>query len=310
MIGALGKASPSASSFSMTSGDVLNEDVYYEDDNPEGKLAIVFIEGMITGQDSAYQKSMTQVAIEEIEEATKDESVKGLLLYLNTPGGEVTASDKIYHAVNKFSETDRPVVAYMDTVAASGGYYIACAADEIIANETSITGSIGVIIGGVNAKQMFDKIGVKDQTFKSGDFKDTMSMSREMREDERAYIQELVNEMYAKFAGIVSEAREIPMETLKNGIADGRIFQGTKAKSVGLVDETGYIEDAITALKKRSELENAKIIRYQSEPGIGDFLSILGVKATEKPTVTVDWGQGQFTQNLKPFVPYMVLPGY
>jgi len=211
--------------------------------------------------------------------------VKGLLLYLNTPGGEVTASDKIYHAAKKFSDTGRPVVAYMDTVAASGGYYIACAADVIVANETSITGSIGVIIGGVNAKSMFDKIGVKDQTFKSGAFKDTMSMAREMREDERAYIQDLVNEMYEKFAGIVSEAREIPMETLKNGIADGRIFQGSTAKTVGLVDQNGY-------------------------PSIGDFLSILGVKAQKAEAIKVDWGQGQFTQNLKPFVPYMVLPGY
>ncbi len=310
MIGALGKASSSASSFNISGSDDFTETVYYQDDAPDGKLAMVSIEGMITGQHSSYQPSMADTAISEIEQATEDKSVKGLLLYLNTPGGEVTASDKIYHAAKKFSDTGRPIVAYMDTVAASGGYYIACAADVIVANETSITGSIGVIIGGVNAKNMFDKIGVKDQTFKSGAFKDTMSMAREMREDERAYIQDLVNEMYEKFAGIVSEAREIPMETLKNGIADGRIFQGSTAKTVGLVDENGYIEDAISALKAQAELEDAKVIQYYTEPSIGDFLSILGVKAQKAEAIKVDWGQGQFTQNLKPFVPYMVLPGY
>ena len=287
------------------------EGVYYKDDAPGGKLAVVFIEGMITGRSgSVYQQSMAEVAIKKIERATKDESVKGLLLYLNTPGGEVTASDKIYHAAMKFSETGRPIVAYMDTVAASGGYYIACAADEIIANETSITGSIGVIISGVNATAMLDKVGLKSQTFKSGDFKDTLSMSREMREDEREYIQSLVDEMYEKFAGIVSAARKIPLETLKDGIADGRIFQGTSAKEVGLVDTNGYVEDAINSLKNKAGLKNAKVIRYQSQPNITDFLGILGVKAQEETTIKIDWGQGEFTQNMKPFVPYSVLSGY
>lgn len=135
-------------------------------------------------------------------------------------------------------------------------------------------------------------------------------MARHMREDERQYIQSLVDEMYAKFAGIVSEARGIPIETLKNGIADGRIFNGGSAQKVGLVDELGYINDAIDKLKELTELESARVITYTQDPGIGDFLSILGVKATQESTIKVDWGQGQFTQNLKPFVPYMVLPGY
>ena len=198
----------------------------------------------------------------------------------------------------------------MDTVAASGGYYIACAADEIIATETTITGSIGVILGGYNAKELFDKVGVKSQSFKSGPFKDTLSMTREMREDEQVYIQSLVDEMYNKFAGIVSDARDIPMDTLKNGIADGRIFQGTTAKEVGLVDENGYIEDAIEALKTRAEITDATVVQYYTERGINDILGVLGVKAQAEPKLTVDWGQGTFTQNLKPFVPYMVLSGY
>ncbi len=308
MIGSLSRMP--TSSFETTAKGSFKEDIYYQDESAGSKLAIVFVEGVITGKSSPYRPSMEEVAIDQIKHATEDESIKGLLLYLNTPGGEVTASDKIYHAAKQFSETGRPVVAYMDTVAASGGYYIACAADEIIATETTITGSIGVILGGYNAKELFDKVGVKSQSFKSGPFKDTLSMTREMREDEQVYIQSLVDEMYNKFAGIVSDARDIPMDTLKNGIADGRIFQGTTAKEVGLVDENGYIEDAIEALKTRAEITDATVVQYYTERGINDILGVLGVKAQAEPKLTVDWGQGTFTQNLKPFVPYMVLSGY
>jgi len=304
-VATLGASSTTASNSTFT------ETTYHEDGFGSDKLAVVFIEGMITGRSkSAYRDSMAEAAIKKINAATDDPTIKGLLLYLNTPGGEVTASDKIYNAVKQFSETERPVVAYMDTVAASGGYYIACGADEIVANETSITGSIGVIISGFNASEMLDNVGIKGQTFRSGDFKDTLSMTREMRDDEREYIQALVDDMYEKFAGIVSEAREIPMETLKDGIADGRIFQGSAAKEVGLVDKTGYEADAIEALKDLAGISNAKIIKYQTEPSIGDFLGILGAKAQEDTTVKVDWGQGQFTQEMKPLVPYSVLPGY
>ncbi len=288
----------------------FKERVWSMDEGATGKLAIVMVEGVITGQHKAYRDSMADVTINKIKQATEDESVKGLLLYLNTPGGEVTASDKIYHAAKQFAETDRPIVAYMDTVAASGGYYIACSADEIIATETTITGSIGVILGGVNGKEMLDKIGLKNQTFKSGPFKDSLSMTRDMREDEKVYIQALVDGMYEKFAGIVAEARGISLEKLRDGIADGRIFPGIKAKEVGLVDETGYEEEAIAALKTRAGLDKAKVIQYTKEAGLGDIISVLGIKAQQESKMEVDWGQGKFTSNLKPFVPYMVLEGY
>lgn len=299
-----------ASSFNFSEENHLQEQVHSGSGILGSKLAIVKIEGVITGQSNSYQKSMADVAIEQINAATEDASINGLLLHLNTPGGEVTASDKIYHAAKKFSETDRPIVAYMDTVAASGGYYIACAADEIVATETTITGSIGVIMGGLNGTQLMEKVGLKSQTFTSGAFKDTMSISREMRDDERAYIQGLIDSTYGKFAGIVSEARNIPLEKLKNGIADGRIFHGSGAAKVGLVDQTGYIEDAIEALKLRAGVTEAKIIYYRLEPGLGDVLSLFGVKAASNTEIKIDWGQGQFTSDLKPFVPYMVLPGY
>lgn len=135
-------------------------------------------------------------------------------------------------------------------------------------------------------------------------------MSRVMREDEKAYIQSLVDSTYEKFAGIVSEARQIPVAQLKNGIADGRIFHGTSAKEVGLIDECGYVDDAISALKKRADLKKAKVIEYRRELGLPDLIGMLGMKAQAEPELKIDWGQGQFTSNLKPFVPYMVLEGY
>lgn len=310
VIRSLGAASAGAGAMSLQTGSGFQEDVYYRDEAPVGKLAMVKVEGMITGQRGRYSKSMAENIIAQIEQATKDKSVKGLLLYLNTPGGEVTASDKIYHAAQGFAATGRPVVAYMDTVAASGGYYIACAAQEVIATETTITGSIGVILGGMNATGLMEKVGLKSQTFASGAFKDTLSMTREMREDERAYIQALVDEMYEKFAGIVSEARDIPLAQLKDGIADGRIFQGSRAKSVGLVDETGYVKDAIQALKTRADLDSAKVVQYFTEPGISDILGAIGVKAQTEPKVQLDWGQGQLLSELQPMVPYMLMEGY
>jgi len=310
MFAGLTQVGSGASALTVKEQKKLQEEVYYKEDGAEGKVAVVFIEGVITGQGSTYQESMAEQAIAQIKQATEDQSIKGLLLYLNTPGGEVTASDKIYHACEEFKKSGRPIVAYMDTVAASGGYYIACAADEVVANETTITGSIGVIIGGVNAKGLMDKVGLKSQTFTSGAYKDTLSMSREMREDERVYIQSLVDEMYEKFAGIVSKAREIPLDELRDGIADGRIFNGSAALQVGLVDQNGYLEDAISALRQRAELSAVRVVRYRSEPGIGDLLGALGVRAQSESEIKIDWGQGEFTQNLKPFVPYVILPGY
>jgi protease-4 len=216
-----------------------------------------------------------------LEAAVRDRQVKGIVLRINSPGGEVTASDNIYHAVKK-AAAKKPVLIYMDTVAASGGYYIACGGSHIMANETTITGSIGVIIQTLNYREGLGKLGLESVTFTSGKYKDTLSPSREMRPDEREMVQGMVDDMYHRFLGIVSEAREIPEETLKDGIADGRVFTGERAVEKGLVDETGYIEDAYGKIRTLAGAPKAKIVRYVRDVSFGNLLGLLGSRAVRQ----------------------------
>ena len=222
-----------------------------------------------------------------LEQAVADKNVRAIVLKVNTPGGEVTASDTLYHAV-KQAAAKKPVVVYMDSMAASGGYYLACGATKIVANETTLTGSIGVIIQTLNYSQTFDKVGLQTMTFASGAFKDSLSGSRPMRDDEKAYIQNLVTQMYDKFLGIVSEARGIDAATLKDGIADGRVLTGKEALDKKLVDQVGYVEDAYALAKQLGKSPNAMVVRYQHTPSLSDIFGALGQSQASAGTVKID----------------------
>jgi protease-4 len=234
------------------------------------KIARIDITGMITSLDGSVE-----VIKRGLRQALDDEKVKAVLLYVNTPGGEVTASDTIYHAV-KEANALKPVIVYMDTIAASGGYYIACAAREIVANETTLTGSIGVIMQTLNYRELMGKIGLEKVVFRSGDFKDMLSGSREMRGDEMAYANALVLQMYGKFVGIVAEARGLDVEALKAGVADGRVVTGVDALKEKLIDKTGYIEDAYQAAAEAAGISNPTIVRYVGRNNLFGFLKALG----------------------------------
>jgi protease-4 len=222
-----------------------------------------------------------------IEQAVEDKNVKGIVLLVNSPGGEVTASDTLYHAV-KNAAAKKPVVVYMDSMAASGGYYLSCGATKIVANETTLTGSIGVIIQTLNYSETFGKVGLETLTFASGKFKDTLSGSRPMRDDEKAYIQELVTQMYDKFVGIVADARKLDKEALKTGIADGRVLTGGDALKNKLVDQVGYVEDAYALAKQLASAPNATVVKYRHDPSFAEIFSILGQAKAAPPTVKVD----------------------
>jgi len=210
-----------------------------------------------------------------LAQAVADDEVKAIVLRVNSPGGEVTASDIIYNAVKK-AATQKPVVVYMDSVAASGGYYVACGATKVIASETTLTASIGVIMESMNYHELFGKVGLGSQTFTSGAFKDTLSGARPMREDEKVYVQALVDEMYDRFLGIVSEARKVPKEVLRKTVADGRVVTGRQALDAKLVDQIGYIEDAYALAKELGKAPEASVVKYHSAP---TFLDALGVSA-------------------------------
>ncbi len=199
---------------------------------------------------------------EELKKAAKDPKVKAVVLRINSPGGTVTASDIIYREIQAFkAQTQVPVVAVMMDVAASGGYYIALAADRIIAHPTSVTGSIGVLMLTVNAQGLLEKVGVTASTIKSGPRKDMGSLFRELTPEEQAIFQTVIDELYTQFVAKVVERRAIPAATARS-LADGRIYSAPQALAEKLVDQVGYMDDAVNAAKQAVGLEQARVVVY------------------------------------------------
>lgn len=221
-----------------------------------------------------------------LAQATEDKRVKAIVLRINSPGGEVTASDILYAAVKEAAKK-KPVVVYMDSMAASGGYYISCGATKIVASETTLTGSIGVIMESFSYHGLFDKVGLGTNTFASGAFKDTLSGARPMREDEKAYIQNLVTQMYDRFLGIVADARKLDKNLLKTTVADGRVLLGAEALQHKLVDQVGYIEDAYALARKLGSAPDAMVVKYHRSVGLFDMLGMAEASTSRKIEVDV-----------------------
>jgi len=253
-----------------------------------GKIAVIPVQGIIyTDDQTEWGTSMVDDIKNALQTALEDDSVKAVVLAVNSPGGEVTASDIIYHEVLKVQKK-KPVVVAMTSLAASGAYYIACAADWIVANETTFTGSIGVIIQSLNYEGLFDKIGLDAVVFKSGKFKDMLSGSRPMTPEEQAYVESMVMQVYERFLGIVSRARNLPADGLRDTFADGRIITGKDAKEAGLVDQLGYVEDAYDKARALANAPDAGVIRYQSGINFQRLLRLLGAGAQSKVQVQLD----------------------
>lgn len=235
---------------------------------------------------------MVSTVKDALKQAVEAKDVKAIVLRINSPGGEVTASDTIYAAV-KEAAAKKPVVVYMDSVAASGGYYISCGATKVVASETTLTASIGVIMESLTYYDLFGKVGLGAQTFTSGAFKDTLSGARPMREDEKAYVQNLVNQMYDRFLGIVSEARHVPKDVLKATVADGRVVTGREALNAKLVDQIGYVEDAYKLARELGKAPDAAIIKYRSSPSLFSVLGLASSKAAQgAPKIELDIAGG------------------
>ena len=226
------------------------------------RVALITLRGLIS---SSIPGNVSDSMVEDLrlalQQAREDTRVKAIVLEIDSPGGEVTAADQIYNAVTK-ARARKPVIVYMDSLAASGGYYIACGGKYLMANETTITGSIGVIIQTLNYEQLFNKIGLASVVFKSGKFKDILNGARPMTPEERDLIQRFVMETYEKFLSIVSKERSLPADMLRNNIADGRIFSGKEALSNKLVDGLGQIEDAYAKARQLGNAPQATIVKY------------------------------------------------
>jgi protease-4 len=199
---------------------------------------------------------------EELKKATDDPKVKALVIRINTPGGTVTASDVIYRELRLFKrEKPIPIVAVMMDVAASGGYYVALAADTIVAHPTSVTGSIGVIMLTFNAEGLMQKVGVAAQAVKSAERKDMGSPFRAMTPEERAIFQSVIDELYRQFVVKVAERRQLPEATART-LGDGRVYTAEQALAHRLVDRVGYMPDAIDLARQAAGVDKARVVVY------------------------------------------------
>jgi protease-4 len=236
------------------------------------KVLMIDIDGTISSAlETGFlvrEKSVVARVFERLERAAADPLVKAVILRLDTPGGEVTASDIVYHEVLRFKErTGRPVVGLMMSVAASGGYYIASACDTIVAHPSSLTGSIGVISIFPSLESLMSKVGVKVNVIKSGPSKDSGSPFREMTEEDRKLFQVIIDEYYEGFLEVVARGRKgkVPAADLRT-IADGRIYTAPQALKLGLIDAIGYFDDAFGKAKDLASLKSAKLVSYTYFP--------------------------------------------
>lgn len=237
----------------------------------DNKVLLIDISGIIKDEETSgllgveTRPNLTARIKEELGKAAADSDVKAVVLRINTPGGSVTTSDIIAHEIRKFKQEKKvPVIAELMDTAASGGYYIAASADKIIANPTTVTGSIGVIAFSVNASGLMDKIGLTNQTIKSGDRKDIGSPLRPMTEEDRKILQSVINDMYERFLDQVMEGRKsqgFSREELRK-ISDGRIFTASQALELKLIDSIGYLDDAVAEARKAAGVKEARTITY------------------------------------------------
>lgn len=243
------------------------------------KIAILQVDGVI--QDTGEAQSLLQNSgynhqtfLKQLDYVKNDDSVKGIIIQVNSPGGGVVESAEIHNKILQIEkETKKPVYVSMGSLAASGGYYISTAANKIFASPETLTGSLGVIMEGVNYEGLAKKYGVDFVTIKSGPYKDIMSPSRKMTENERKILQTMINHSYDGFVKVISEGRHIPVEQVKK-IADGRVYDGRQAKELHLIDDFGYIDDVILQMKKNEKLNGAEVIRYSDNFGIGSIFGM------------------------------------
>jgi len=228
----------------------------------DDKVVVITLRGLISSSlPGNVGDSMVDDMRRALQQARDDHNVRAVVLEIDSPGGEVTASDVIYNWVVK-TRAKKPVIVYMDSLAASGGYYVACGGKYLMANETTITGSIGVIIQTLNYEQLFNKLGLVSVVFKSGKFKDMLNGARPVTPEERDYVQSFVMKTYDKFLGIVARERNVPADVLRSTVADGRILSGKDALDNKLIDGLGQIEDAFAKAKELGNAREATIVKY------------------------------------------------
>ena len=236
------------------------------------KVAVIYVQGiMITGNlPGGLGYATSEEISKSIQDAADDKNVKAIVLRINSPGGTPAAAQEIVTEIKKAQE-HKPVVVSMGDVAASAAYYISAPADHIIANPDTMTGSIGVIWVFENSSKYFDEEGVEYYVAKSGDFKDMGANWRGLTDDEKQYSEELVLESYGRFIDEIASGRGLSRSEVKD-MADGRIYTGSRAVELGLVDETGNLYDAIDVAAELGGIEGEPTVSYKNKPSLSRIL--------------------------------------
>ena len=266
----------------------FEEELVEGDDSQEKRIAKIDLFGVIAQEiPGQIGSSMVDDLILQIRQAADDDSIAAILLHIDSPGGEVTASDNLYHELT-LVRPNKPVIVYLDSVSASGGYYTAIGGSHIMAHELCLTGSIGVIMQAINYEGLSKILGLSTLTFKSGALKDLLNPSRPASEAEKKLVQDMVAETFEKFSSIVVTERDFPDQKLPTEVADGRIVSGKQAFDLKLIDATGYLQDAITDAREIAKLpENAPVIRYTAPFHFSRLFRFLGQKQDTNPKVQV-----------------------
>lgn len=289
------------------------DEVTVEDNSAASKIAVVEVNGIITSTAIDQQgTTMVDLIKSQLDRALDDRRVKAVILKVDSPGGEVLASDEISDAIKNFQDgrksngdkagAGKPVIVSMGNLAASGGYYISAPCRWIVANKMTLTASIGVIMHGWNYRELIDKVGIVPETYKSGKFKDMLSGSRETNEipaEEHAMVQGLIDEVYGDFKQVVADGRKSAHEANPDtreladnwtDYADGRVLSGTQALEHGFVDEIGDFRTAVNRAKKIAHIDEANLVRYEQRYDISDIFRMFGESKTDVHTVKVDLG--------------------
>ncbi|WP_163538692.1 signal peptide peptidase SppA [Gracilibacillus sp. YIM 98692] len=253
----------------------LNEKII-EKGSPTNKIAVLHLNGVI--QDTTANTVINTNSynhkrfLDMLNNAAEDRGVNGIILRVNTPGGGVVESAEIHDKIVEIQEEyNKPVYVSMGNTAASGGYYISAPADKIVAHHATLTGSIGVIMESFNFAEFAEEHGIDFNTIKSGEYKDIMSMSREMTDDEREILQTIIDDMYADFVQVIVEGRNMSEDRVRE-LGDGRVYTGEQAQELGLADELGSLHDTIEMMKDDHEMGNAQVVEYEQGLGINQFL--------------------------------------
>lgn len=231
------------------------------------KIAVIDHDGLMINTPSpalfGAGENPVSVFLEKLDKARHDPAVKAVVLRLNTPGGTVAASDLMHHALTEFRRTSgKPIVTCVLDMAASGGYYLACASDGILAQPTAITGSIGTVLQTVSFAGTMKKLGIKAEAIKSGDLKDMASPLHDLHPDERRVLQEIINRFYENFLTVILDGRKNLDRTQLLPLADGRVFTAPQALDAGLIDRIGYPQDAVAWAKQLAGIEKTCTVVY------------------------------------------------